>query len=413
MDEPVDKGARPGRGLRRLVLLVLLVAALAAGWHWRPRPPAPGTHGPFAAGQMPPQPVGAAIVGRGPIHVVLDELGTVTPLATVTVRTQINGRLVAVGFTEGQKVKKGDFLAEIDPRPYQVSLEQAQGQLLRDQSLLAQARADLQRYETLGRQDSISRQQVQDQRFLVGQYTGLVQSDQAQVDGAKLNLTYCHIVSPIDGTVGLRLVDPGNYVQTSDSTGIAVITEMQPISVLFAVPQAVVPELLARLHSGAVLTASAFDQADVTELAQGKLASLDNQINTTTGTLNMRAVFANTDGRLYPNQFVNVHLLLDTLSDVVRVPLPAVQRGAPGTFVYVIGPDHRVSVRVVRLGPVDGAYQAVLDGLRPGEEVVIDGTDRLCEGALVTVPPATPAGGAPPAAALQKQHPQGQRRPQP
>ncbi len=406
-------GEPPRHGVRNLVLLVLVVAAAAAAWHWWPRPVVTPQRAPFAAGGMPPQPVGAAKAERGPVRVVLDELGTVTPLATVTVRTQINGRLMTVGFTEGEKVKKGDFLAQIDPRPYQVALEQAQGQLQRDTSLLGQAKADLVRYETLARQDSISQQQVQDQRFLVGQDTGSVQADQAQVDSAKLNLSYCRIVSPIDGTVGLRLVDPGNYVQISDTSGIAVITQMQPISALFAVPQAVVPQLLARLHAGAKLSVQAFDQADTTELAQGQVASLDNQIDTTTGTLKLRAVFPNNGVRLYPNQFVNVHLLLDTLADVVRVALAAVQRGAPGTFVYVIGADHKVAVRVVKLGPVDGDWQAVLSGLAPGEEVVTDGTDRLREGSLVTVPP--PAAGRAPAAAAnaaQGQNPQG-RRPQP
>ncbi len=413
---PPPKQAPKGHGARNLLLLLLLLAAGAALWHFWPRSAPPASHhGPFAGAAMPPQPVGAAVAERGPVRVVLDELGTVTPLASVTVRTQINGRLMAVGFTEGEEVKKGDFLAEIDPRPYQVALEQAQGQLARDQNLLAQAKADLLRYETLNRQDSISKQQVQDQRFLVGQDSGLVKADQALVDSAKLNLAYCHIVSPIDGQAGLRLVDPGNYVQVSDTNGIVVINQMQPISVLFTVPQAVVPQLLARLRAKVTLPVAAFDQADTTLLAEGKVASVDNQINTSTGTLELRAVFPNRQERLYPNQFVNAHLLLDTLADVVRVPLAAVQRGAPGDFVYVIGADHRVSVRVVKLGPVDGPWQAVLSGLKPGEEVVTDGTDQLRPGALVTVPPSLPAGDSHAAAAAK--HPRAGsspgRRPQP
>jgi multidrug efflux system membrane fusion protein len=351
----------------------------------------------------PPQPVGAATIDKGDIRIVLNELGTVTPLATVTVKTQINGQLVDVGFKEGQMVRKGDFLAQIDPRPYQVALGQAQGQLAHDQGLLAQAQTNLRRYQTLGRQDSIAQQQVDDQRFLVAQYTGSVQSDQAQVDSARLNLTYCHIIAPVDGQVGLRQVDPGNYVQTSDTNGVVVITQMQPISVIFSVPEDGLADIIARLRSGATLSVDAYDRANLRGLATGQLATLDNQIDTTTGTLKMRALFANPDEALYPNQFVNVRLLVNTLRDAVRVPVPAVQRGEPGTYVYVITPDNTVAVRPVKLGPTDGGYTAVLSGLRPGERVVTDGTDRLREGAAVTVPAQDPQPDG--------QAPQGQRGP--
>jgi multidrug efflux system membrane fusion protein len=395
--DPPVRGRR-GRFLPLLGGLILLLAAAGAGWYWWPHPAARPT--PTATSQRgsttPPQPVGAATVDTGDIRIILNALGTVTPLDTVTVMTQINGQLLAVGFQEGQVVKKGDFLAQIDPRPYQVALEQAQGTLAHDQGLLAQAQSDLKRYETLGRQDSIAQQQLSDQRFLVTQDSGTVQTDQGLVDSARLNLAYCHIVSPIDGQVGLRLVDPGNYVQTSGTTGIAVITQMQPISVLFAVPQDAVPAIIRRRRAGARLAVEAYDQANVTRLASGWLGPLDNQIDTTTGTLKLRALFANAEEALYPNQFVNVRLLVDTLAGVVRVPVPAVQRGAPGTYVYVITANHTVSVRPVQVGPTDGGYEAVVSGLAAGERVVIDGTDRLRDGAAVTVPAASgpAAGGA-------------------
>jgi multidrug efflux system membrane fusion protein len=395
--------ARRSRRRGRLILAVLAVALLAAGWYWwtRPAPQPAGRNPAGRAGQIPPQPVGAATIDKGNIRIVLNELGTVTSLDTVTVQTQINGQLTEIGFKEGQLVRKGDFLAQIDPRPYQVALEQAQGQLAHDQGLLQQAQTNLKRYQTLGRQDSIAQQQVDDQRFLVAQYTGTVQTDQGLVDSARLNLVYCHIVSPIDGQVGLRQVDTGNYVQTSSTSGLVVITQMQPISVVFSVPEDNLPDIIQRLRAGATLSVEAYDRANVRKLADGQLATMDNQIDTTTGTVKLRALFANPDQLLYPNQFINARLLVDTLQDTVRVPVPAVQRGEPGTYVYVITADNTVSVRPVKLGPTDGGYQAVLSGLQPGERVVTDGTDRLRDGAAVTLPEA----GEPPG--------RGQRRSQP
>jgi membrane fusion protein, multidrug efflux system len=386
----------PRPRLRGRVILGLLVLAVGAGLYWWTHHAAPsGGAGRHAqAGQTPVQPVGAATIGKGDVRVIINALGTVTSLDTVTVFTQINGQLVEVGFKEGQTVKKGDFLAQIDPRPYQVALEQAQGTLVQQQGLLAQAKSDLLRYETLGRQNSIAQQQVSDQRFLVQQYTGTVKADQAAVDNAKLNLVYCHITSPIDGVVGLRLVDPGNFIQTSSTTGIVVITQMQPISVLFSVPQQDVPEIIQQMRSDPPLSVAAYDQANVNLLATGKLATLNNQIDTTTGTLSMRAIFDNPDERLYPNEFVNARLLVKTLKDVVRVPVPAVQHGAPGAFVWVIGANNTVSAQPVKLGPTDNGYEEVLSGLQPGQRVVTDGTDRLAAGVRVTEPAQNQAAGS-------------------
>jgi len=387
--------ARPGVRVGRLILSLIVVAALLGGgwywWHHHQRQtagttPNAGQGGGGQGAQNVAQPVGAATIDKGDIRIILNELGTVTSLDTVTVLTQIAGQLQQIGFQEGQVVKKGDFLAQIDPRPYQAALEQAQGTLAHDQGLLAMAQADLKRFQTLGRQDSIAQQQLDDQRYLVQQYTGTVQTDQGTVDNAKLNLAYCHIVSPIDGQVGLRQVDQGNYIQTSTTSGVVVITQMQPISVLFSVPEDNLPDIIQRVRAGATLSVEAYDRANTRLLATGQLGTIDNVIDTTTGTLKLRAIFTNPDGLLYPNQFVNARLLVNTLSDTVRVPVPAVQRGEPGTFVYVINANNTVSVRPIKVGPVDGNFDALLSGLQSGERVVTDGTDRLRDGAVVTVP---------------------------
>jgi multidrug efflux system membrane fusion protein len=382
------------RGFRILTGLIL-AGLIGGGWYLWTHPESKTPAKPATAGrsaQGAPQPVGFATIDTGDIRIILNELGTVTSLDTVTVLTQISGQLQEIGFTEGQVVKKGDFLAQIDPRPYQAALEQATGTLARDQGLLAQAQADLKRFQTLGRQDSIAQQQLDDQRFLVQQDTGLVQTDQGLVDTAKVNLAYCHIVSPIDGQVGLRQVDLGNYVQSSNTAGLVVITQMQPISVLFSVPEDNLPDIISRVRAGATLTVEAYDRANTRKLATGQLGTIDNVIDTTTGTLKLRAMFANPDVLLYPNQFVNARLLVNTMQNTVRVPVPAVQRGEPGTFVYLINANNTVSVRPIKVGPTDGSFQAVLSGLAVGDRVVTDGTDRLRDGAAVTLPAAQKAG---------------------
>ena len=345
--------------------------------------------------------------------VTLSQLGTVTPLATVTVKTQISGYLTEVAFQEGQMVKKGDFLAQIDPRPYQVALEQAEGQLAKDQALLQNARVDLQRYNTLVAQNSIARQTRDTQVSLVAQYEATVKSDQAQIDAQKLNLTYCHIISPVTGRVGLRQVDAGNYVQTSDPNGIVVVTQLQPISVIFTLPEDNLPEVFKRWHAGAALPVTAYDRSGAVELDKGTLNTIDNQIDTTTGTVKLRAMFNNEQWILFPNQFVNVQLVVDTVHDVDIVPSAAIQRGAPGTFVYLLKPDHTVAVQKVKLGPTDGQRVAIPSGLEPGESVVVDGTDRLRDGATVTLAsadnPTPTASEVPPAPGQHAAAPGGQR----
>jgi multidrug efflux system membrane fusion protein len=405
----VHRDSKSGAGwVGRIVFFLVLAGAAGGGWYWwthRAPQSAPARSAARYGAANAPQPVGAATVDKGDIRIYVNALGTVSSLDTVTVQTQISGQLQEIGFKEGQIVHKGDFLAQIDPRPYLAALEQVQGTLAKDQGLLAQAQANLKRYQTLSRQDSISQQQVDDQKYLVQQDTGIVQTDQGLVETAKLNLSYCRIVSPIDGRAGLRLVDQGNYVQSGSTTGLVVITQTQPISVLFAVPEDALPDIVQRLHAQATLPVDVYDRSNARLLESGTLAALDAQISTTTGTLNLRAIFANTDEKLYPNQFVNARLLVNTMSDAIRVPVPAVQRGEPGTFVYLIGADGTVSVRPVKLGPIDGGYQAVLSGLAVGDQVVTDGTDRLKEGAKVIVPPPASAAGQPPGGAPQGPRP--------
>jgi multidrug efflux system membrane fusion protein len=319
------------------------------------------------------------------------------------VRTQINGQLVQLGFTEGQEVNKGDFLAQIDARPYEAALENALGAQARDQAQLENAKRDLARFNTLVAEKSIAQQQRDTQEALVKQLVGTVTTDQAQVDMAKLNVAYCHIVAPVSGRVGLRQVDLGNYVQVSDANGLVVITQLQPISVIFTVPEDSLAAVLKRVSAGATLVVTAFDRSGKTSLAVGKLITIDNQIDTSTGTVKLRAQFDNKDEALFPNQFVNVRLLVDTLQDATVIPSAGVLRGAPGTYVYMIKPDETVTVQKIALGPGDSDRVAVIDGLKPGDRIVVDGADKLRDGAKVTLPGdaapkamggVAPAGGA-------------------
>lgn len=366
----------------RAFLWIVVLGSLLAGFAWwlQSAPTsAPHTRGSGDAASV----VRLDEVKTGEMPVTLEALGTVTALSTVTVKTQISGNLTEVGFQEGQSVKKGDFLVQIDPRPYQAALDQAQGQLARDQALLAAANVDLARYEKLLKQDSIASQTVDTQRALVRQDEAIVRSDQANVETASLNLKYCHIISPIDGRVGLRLVDPGNYVQPSDANGIVVIAQTQPMSVIFTLAQDTIPQFIKKLRSGEHLPVLAYDRSDTTQLATGTLTTIDNEIDTSTGTVKLRATFPNTDESLFPNQFVNIKLIVDTLRNATIAPSSSVQIGAPGPYVYIANSDNTVSVRAVKLGPSDTGHAVILKGLAAGDNVVVDGIDRLRDGAKI------------------------------
>ena len=398
--------SRGGRAGSILLGLLLIAAAVGTAWWFYHRPDAARTRG--GRNQVPP--VSTAQVASGDINVTINALGTVTSLATVTIRSQISGQLVAVNFQEGQIVKKGDLLAEIDSRPYQLSLAQGEGALKRDQALLQSAQLDLERYTNLAQTNAIPRQQLDQQRALVQQDQGLIISDQAQIDTAKLNIQYCHIVDPVSGRLGLRLVDQGNYVTPGDANGLVMITQLTPISVVFTTAEDNLPAILKRLKTGATLEATALDRSGSNRLAVGTMSSMDNQIDTTTGTVKLRAQFANDDGVLFPNQFVNIQLLVDVLHNTPVVPTSAVQRGAPGTFVYLVDPkESTVAVRKVVLGPVDGDRVAVTSGLQPGDEVVVDGADKLRDGIKITVRGAG-ANAAPSAAPTTEQKPDQRRR---
>ena len=385
----------PRRKRTLAAVLAVVLVALAAGWAYlhftrgsdaavqTKQASAKGGRGGSDPSRATPVVAGVAAISDVNVH--LSGLGTVIPLRTVSVRSRVDGELMKIHFTEGQTVKAGELLAEIDPRPFEVQLSQALGQLAKDQSLLANARIDLERYRTLFEQDSIAKQQVDTQAALVRQYEGTVRTDQAQVDNARLQLTYARITAPIGGRLGLRQIDPGNVVRAGDATGVVVITQLQPITVVFTIPQDNLPQVMRRLASGDAIPVEAWDRENRSKLADGTLITVDNQIDPATGTVKLKAQFTNDDTLLFPNQFVNVRMLVDTRRQVVTVPTAALQRGAQGLYVYVVKDDATVTVRPVKTGPVDGDRVTVESGIAAGERVVVDGLDRLREGARVEI----------------------------
>ena len=375
------------------VVWLVLFAVGGAAWYYHERwwPQVSQTLGlapkPIA---KPPQrviPVVTATVQKKDMEVFINGLGTVTAFKTVTVRSRVEGELVKVLFTEGQLVKEGDQIAEIDRRPFDVQRQQAEGQLARDEATLKSAELTLMRYQELLNSKSITAQQVDEQRSLVKQTAGAIQSDLATVANAKLQLEYCHIIAPIGGRIGLRLVDQGNIVRANDPTGLAVITQLQPISLVFTIPQDDIARVQLASTAGRELVVTAFDRGFKTRLATGKLLAIDNQVDSTTGTVRLKAVFDNEDNLLFPNQFVNARLLVDTKKDAIVVPTAAVQRGPNSMFVYVVqqdGEDEKVDLRNVTTGLIEGSETAIESGLEPGEIVVTEGLDKLQKDVKVT-----------------------------
>ena len=379
---------------RRLWPWAVGLALIApGGWYASQRGAPPEGEGPGKASQGRPggpggrgdrpTPVSLATLGTADIRVQVPAIGTVVPRNQVVVRTRVDGPLLEVAFTEGQAVAAGEVLARIDPEPFKAALAQAQGQLARDAALLKNAQLDLERYQGLLAQDSIAKQQVDTQAALVRQYQGTVQADEAAVKSAALQLSYTTIRAPIAGRAGLRAVDPGNIVKASDATGLVTIAQLSPITAVFAVPEDRLPAILQRLRARQPLAVEAWDRDLKTRLAEGRLLAVDSLIDSATGTVKLKAEYANRDGSLFPNQFVNVRLLLDTLRGVVAVPTAAVLQGAKGSYVYRLGADGTVAAVPVKLGPADGPLAAVEEGLAAGDRVVVDGLDKLKDGAKV------------------------------
>jgi multidrug efflux system membrane fusion protein len=424
---PASPSGRRRRGVSLLAGVVLVLVAIAAWYWWSHRDEAAaaggsgtaqqakdgksgkggaGKGGRFGGGAGGVQPVQAAAAKVGNVNIVQTALGTATALRTAIVKPRVDGLLQKLLFNEGAIVKEGDVLAQIDPVPLQVALAQAEGTLARDAAQLNNARLDLERYQTLLKQDSIAQQLVDQQAAMVRQLEGTVKISQAQVDNAKLQLSYTRITAPIGGRLGLTQVDPGNQVHTNDANGIAIITQVDPMGVLFTIPQDNLPRVLARLRTGDKPAVEAWDRDQKTLLAKGELVTTDNVIDVTTGTVRLKARFGNVEGKLFPNQFVNVRMVVDVRRDVVTVPSAAVQRGAQGAVLYVVKDDSTVTLRPVTLGPAEANVTAIESGLQAGERVVTDGIDRLREGAKVEVtdPTARPqrAPGAGPAGASGK-----------
>jgi multidrug efflux system membrane fusion protein len=380
-----EVGPRPVRSRRARWLVVIAVLMAAGYWVVQRAAVTPAPAAQPAAKRVPLVPVVAAAARQGDLPVYLTALGSVTAFNTVTVKSRVDGQLIKVAFQEGQMVHAGGLLAEIDPRPFQVQLAQAEGQLARDQAQLKDARLNLERSRELLARELIAKQLVDDQVAAVGQAEGATKVDQALIENAKLQLTYCRITAPISGRVGLRLVDVGNMVHANDQNGLVVITQVEPIAVVFTIPEDNLPPISRKLDAGARLPVEAYDRAGQTKLAAGTLLTADNQIDQSTGTVRLKAVFQNDDHALFPNQFVNVRLLLDVRAGAVTVPAAAIQRGPQGAFVYVVQSDHTVEVRPVTPGPTAGNTTAIDAGVSAGDIVVIDGVDKLRPGASVEV----------------------------
>jgi len=443
MDLP-DPGARGNSAAppakSRWWLWVLVVGVIVVGiWYYRsshstsetqaaaPGGAAGGGKGKSGAGAGagPVVPVVVATAQRGDLPVYFNGLGTVTAFNTVTVRSRVDGQIVKINFTEGQFVHQGDALVEIDPRPFQVQLEQAQGALAKDQAQRKDAEVNFERFKLLYQEGVIPKQQLDTQGAQVGQFDGAIQTDIATIDNAKLQIVYSHITAPISGRVGLRLVDMGNIIHAADTTGLLVITQLQPISVIFSLPQDQLPQVMTKLHGGGLLPVEAFDRDDTAKIATGKLVTIDNQIDTTTGTYKLKSIFNNEDNSLFPNQFVNVHLLVDTKKNLVIVPAAAIQRGPQGTYVYVISNGNppsnaggtnnndagnkgnnsnnanagtntgsTVNIHTVTIAQTTGNNVGLSAGINPGDVVVIDGQDKLQEGSKVTPSSPPPPSGS-------------------
>jgi len=397
---PPPEDAKKGKS--RVWAWVLVLCLLGGGAYYLSRGGAgqgQGKAGKQDGKQGRSVPVVTAVSRQGDMEIFLNGLGNVTALNTVTVRTRVDGQLDRVAFTEGQFVKRGDLLAQIDPRPFRVQLEQAEGQMAHDEALLKNARIDQERYRVLLAQDSIPKQQYDTQLATVNQLEGTVKADQSQIDNAKLQLVYCRITAPLTGRIGLRLVDQGNMVHASDTNGLAVITQIQPIAVVFNIPSKDVTQALPKIRAGQKLRVDAYNDSKTQKLATGQLLTVDNQIDLTSGTLRFKAVFPNGDGSLFPNQFVNARLLVDTKRNTVIIPEAAVQRKPTGTFTYVVKADKTVEERDIVLGPSEGDSRSVESGLAPGETVVIEGVDKLQPGSRVSTRQlGAPAAGAQPGA---------------
>jgi multidrug efflux system membrane fusion protein len=413
--DPARSGRTPEAKSRWWLWLIVLAIVVGAGvWYFKSKgsteaqSPAGAPQGGKGArpGQgMPGQavPVVVATAQRGDLPVYFNGLGTVTAFNTVTVRSRVDGQIVKINFTEGQTVHQGDALVEIDPRPYQVQLEQAEGQLAKDQAQLRDVQVDYERFQLLFKEGVIPKQQVDTQQALVGQNLGAIKADQGAIDNAKLQIVYSHITAPITGRVGLRLVDMGNIVHAADTTGLLVITQLQPIAVIFALPQDQLSQVLSKLHSGTQLPVDAYDRDDVTKIATGKLLTIDNQIDTTTGTYKLKSEFSNEKNSLFPNQFVNVHLLVDTKHNVTIVPSTAIQRGPQGTYVYLAQRDNTVKIQRVTVALASGSSVGVSTGLQAGDNVVVDGQDKLQDGSKIEARTSTGGSTAPGGSQAQNQ----------